>query len=168
MPSAASRSSGSFNASLFFEYGLTLVESRRGAVAWLPRLSFPVASAVPPASHSRQINYSSRIAARYWRSLFWYRESPLMANKRSLSHTARTSAYPPGADIQYGDGRFVTDFVCFTPGSRLNNGLAQTAGFDPKATLRHCRSDGFSGAGKCPSTSILITPAARPCGSLRA
>ena len=47
-------------------------------MAWLPRLSFPGASAVPPASHSRQINYSSRIAARYWRSLFWYRESPLM------------------------------------------------------------------------------------------
>ncbi len=48
-------------------------------MARLPRLSFPGASAVPPASRSRQITYSSRIAARHWRSLFWYRENPLLA-----------------------------------------------------------------------------------------
>ncbi len=63
-------------------------------MAWLPRLSFPGASAVPPASHSRQINYSSRIAARYWRSLFWYRESPLMANKRSSGRSDRGPLLP--------------------------------------------------------------------------
>jgi len=63
-------------------------------VAWLPRLSFPGASAVPPASHSRQINYSSRIAARYWRSLFWYRESPLMAMNRPPVARNRSLLYP--------------------------------------------------------------------------
>ena len=76
-------------------------------MAWLPRLSFPGASAVPPASHSRQINYSSRIAARYWRSLFWYRESPLMAvcheyrrSKRRCATVREMKEGPSGSAIR--------------------------------------------------------------------
>ncbi len=68
-------------------------------MAWLPRLSFPGASAVPPASHSRQINYSSRIAARYWRSLFWYRESPLMAKPGPTEAAETWSVVPPITDL---------------------------------------------------------------------
>ncbi len=68
-------------------------------MAWLPRLSFPGASAVPPASRSRQITYSSRIAARYWRSLFWYRESPLVAMSGRSEGRWFPSASPLKADI---------------------------------------------------------------------
>ncbi len=64
-------------------------------MAWLPRVSFPGASAVPPASRSRQITYSSRIAARYWRSLVWYRESPLMALFTPNGHFAVTGSLTP-------------------------------------------------------------------------
>ncbi len=83
-------------------------------MAWLPRLSFPGASAVPPASHSRQINYSSRIAARYWRSLFWYRESPLMATSR---HSVAQNRLP----------------LC--PQQRTFRGPRWTSGYDPQATF---------------------------------
>ena len=45
------------------------------------------------------------------------------------------SAFPPGADIENGDVRFVTDFACLPPRSRPFLRVLQTAGFDPKRTF---------------------------------
>ena len=59
-----------------------------------------------------------------------------MAKKRPSSHVVGTSAYPPTTDIQIGDVRFVTEFVCSTSRSRPFLRVAQTAGFDPKQILR--------------------------------
>ena len=62
-------------------------------------------------------------------------ECLFMANKRSLSYSAGTSAYHSGTDIQNCDVRFVTEFVCSTPRSRPYSRVLQTAGFDPKRKL---------------------------------
>ncbi len=48
--------------------------------------------------------------------------STASATNGSLSHAVRTSAYPPTSDIQNGDVRFVTEFVCSTPRSRHSLG----------------------------------------------
>ena len=64
-------------------------------------------------------------------------ECPLLAISGSLSHTARTSAYPPTTDIQNGDVRFAPDFVCFTPRSGRYLGLRKTSGFDVVDGSRH-------------------------------
>ena len=93
-------------------------------------------------------------------------ECPLLANKRSSSHVADTSAYPPGADIQICDVRLPIDFVCSTSRSRPFLMVFQTAAVDPKRTFARdkvhpCFNPGVMGAsllfyGQLPTISARV------------
>ena len=67
-------------------------------------------------------------------------ECPLLANKRSLSHAAGTSALPPATDIQKDDVRFVIDYFRFTSRSRPFWRVSQASGFDPQRTFASLRN----------------------------